>query len=152
VSEPIEDDLNREEKRGLLRRRDQRFLAGLTVIAGLAVFGWWWHSGGPSGRLTEWHETPSQSTCFEVNVNTAPWPELTQLPEIGETLARRIVENRQTEGPFNSPRDLIRVHGIGEKTLGHMRPYLSPDSWPLDASDGTPREPSPGQGSGGAGR
>ncbi len=135
MAEPIEDVSNPEEKPGLLRRRDQQFLAALTVIAGLAVIGWWWQNGGPSGRLIEWDKAPIRSARFEVNVNTATWPELTQLPEIGETLARRIVENRQADGPFNSPDDLTRVHGIGEKTVDHMRPYLSGSSWPDGASE-----------------
>ncbi len=141
MSNPVDRGVNPEERPELLRRRDQQFLAMLTVIAGLTLFGWWWRTGGPAGRLIEWEETPNHTARFEVNVNTATWPELTQLPEIGETLARRIVENRHTEGIFTAPDDLTRVHGIGEKTLDHMRPYLSPDSWLHEASQVTPGMP-----------
>ena len=54
------------------------------------------------------------------------WPELVTLPEIGELLARRIVDYRQQFGPFKSVEDLRRVRGIGPKTMEHLRPYLEP--------------------------
>jgi len=63
---------------------------------------------------------------FLVDVNAAEWPELAQLPEVGETLARRIVDSRQQEGPFLDHDDLRRVRGIGPKTLETIRPYLLP--------------------------
>ena len=47
-----------------------------------------------------------------------------QLPGIGETLARRIVESRRSEGRFFEADDLQRVQGIGPKTLQRVRPYL----------------------------
>lgn len=116
----------------LLRRRDQQLLGGLTLIAGLMIAGWWWAAGGPSGKLRPWAPTAGRAVGFEVNLNTASWPELAQLPEIGEGLARRIVENRHNEGRFRSAEDLMRVRGIGEKTVERMRPYLSADSWAED--------------------
>ena len=63
---------------------------------------------------------------FEVDINTADWPELMQLPGIGQTLAHRIVQSRQTAGPFADQDDLRRVRGIGPKTLEQIRPYLRP--------------------------
>lgn len=128
------DELNAQgepqERSRFLRRSDQRFLAAMLLLAGLGLFGSWWQTGSDSGPLTDWGASSTHTACFEVNINSAPWPEMTQLPEIGETLARRIVENRGTEGPFHCPEDLIRVHGIGEKKLAQIRPYLSPESWP----------------------
>jgi competence protein ComEA len=49
-----------------------------------------------------------------------------QLPEIGEALAKGIVESREQDGPFASHDDLDRVRGIGPKTLERIRPYLRP--------------------------
>ena len=129
MSNPRHVDKGRQQSFCLLRRRDQQFLAALAVLAGLSLLGWWWHSGGLAGRLIEWGHAPTRAAHFEVNVNTANWPELTQLPEIGETLARRIVTNRGADGPYRSPDDLTRVHGIGEKTLDQMRPHLSSEAW-----------------------
>lgn len=110
----------------LLRRADQAAVAGL-VLAGLAAaVGWWVWQGGPSGRLIEIDRAGPLEARFEVDINQAEWPELTQLPDIGETLARRIVESRQREGPFVDHEDLLRVRGIGPKTLEGLRPYLRP--------------------------
>ena len=63
---------------------------------------------------------------YAVDINVATWPELAQLPQIGETLARRIVESRESEGPFRDHEDLLRVRGIGPKTLEGIEPYLLP--------------------------
>lgn len=62
---------------------------------------------------------------FQVDVNRATWIEWAQLDGIGETLAKRIVADRQENGPFQSVEDLRRVKGIGAKTLDKMRPHLT---------------------------
>jgi competence protein ComEA len=46
------------------------------------------------------------------------------LPGIRETLARRIVQDRIKNGPFHAPEDLLRVPGIGPRTLNRLRPLL----------------------------
>jgi len=61
---------------------------------------------------------------FQLDINRATWPEWRLLPRIGETMARRIVDSRDTGGAFESHDDLRRVSGIGPKTLAQMRPYL----------------------------
>jgi competence protein ComEA len=57
---------------------------------------------------------------------TPDWPELSQLPGIGEALARRIVESRQRDGEFVDHQELRRVRGIGPRTLERITPYLRP--------------------------
>ena len=112
--------------RWLLRRADQAAV-GLLVLACLgAMAGWWISQGGLAGRLVEVDRAERKTARFEVDINQADWPELTQLPAIGETLARRIVQSRQQGGPFRDLDDLRRVRGIGPKTLETMRPYLRP--------------------------
>ncbi len=63
---------------------------------------------------------------FQVDINTANRPELIQLPGIGDTLAQRIIETRQTTGPFVELDDLRKVKGIGPKIMERIRPYLLP--------------------------
>ena len=63
---------------------------------------------------------------FQLDVNQADWPEISVLPDVGETLARRIVESRALDGPFADLDELQRVRGIGPKTLERIRPYLRP--------------------------
>ena len=41
--------------------------------------------------------------------------ELTQLKGIGMTLAERIIQYREDHGPFQSPSDIMKVNGIGQK-------------------------------------
>jgi competence protein ComEA len=59
-------------------------------------------------------------------VNTANWPELALMPNIGEQLAKRIVADRDRRGPYRELAELRRVRGIGPKTLDGMRPFLLP--------------------------
>ncbi len=92
----------------------------------LAMAVWYGSRGGFQGRMIEVDHAEPLTVRFEVDINTAEWPELSQLPEIGETLARRIVASRDREGPFLDHQDLQRVRGIGPKTLEQVRPYLRP--------------------------
>ena len=59
-----------------------------------------------------------------INVNMASIAELESIPGIGPVLAKRIYEYRQRNGPFSSYEDLLKVSGIGEKTLEKIKPYI----------------------------
>ena len=74
--------------------------------------------------------------AFRVDVNEAPWPELALLPGIGETAARELVQFRQRHGRFRTETDLLRVPGIGPRTVERLRPYLEPFPSPEDAGSG----------------
>ena len=50
-----------------------------------------------------------------VNINTATATELETLPGIGASTAAKIIEERETNGPFKTLDDLKRVSGIGDK-------------------------------------
>lgn len=112
--------------RPLLRRADQAVVA-VAVFASLAAMGAYWVvQGGLTGELIEIDRAAPLSAKFLVDINQAAWPELAELPEIGPTLARRIVESRESAGPFADHDDLRRVRGIGPLTLERMKPYLLP--------------------------
>lgn len=109
-----------------MRRADQALVAALLAI-GLAAMAFYCFQHACQGRrLIEIDRQPRRHVQFAVDVNQADWPELAQIPEIGETLARRIVESRRQQGPFADLDDLRRVRGIGPRTLERMRPYLLP--------------------------
>lgn len=107
----------------MLRREDQRTIAALAALGLLLTCGYWLAAGG-SGGLEDIDRQAHRDVRLNVDINTADWPELALLPKVGETLARRIVESREVDGPFSSPEDLRRVPGIGPKTLDSIRPYL----------------------------
>ncbi len=110
----------------LPRLADQAGVALLVLVALAGILSWWISQGGLQRRLIETERAPPQVAAFRVDVNTADWPELSQLPGIGETLAQRIVESRTVRGRFLDHQDLRRVRGIGPKTLERIRPFLLP--------------------------
>jgi competence protein ComEA len=110
----------------LLRRADQAVLAMLVLLALAAMGGWWISQGGLRNRLVEANQAQRRVADFQVDINAADWPELIQLPGIGDTLAKRIIETRQTAGPFAQLDDLRNVKGIGPKIMERLRPYLLP--------------------------
>ena len=86
---------------------------------------YWFVAGGHDGRLIDIDRADPLTAEYKVDVNRAEWPELAQLPGIGETLARRIVSVRGEGGPFVDHDDLRnRVDGIGRIKLENIRPYL----------------------------
>jgi competence protein ComEA len=73
-----------------------------------------------SGRRT--HKAPPETP---VDVNTADETTLETIPGIGPRLAARIVEFRETNGPYAAPDDLLDVNGVSERLLDEIAPYLS---------------------------
>ncbi len=69
-------------------------------------------------------QLPAVENRFRLDINSATAVEWSQLDGIGEVLAARIVEDRNTNGPFESLDDLLRVEGIGRQTLEQVRPWL----------------------------
>lgn len=59
-----------------------------------------------------------------IDLNRATARELIQLPGVGEVIAKRIVDFREEHGPFKRVEDLMKVKGIGEKSLEKIRPYI----------------------------
>lgn len=56
-----------------------------------------------------------------VNINTADAAALQQLDGVGEATARKIVADREANGPFRTVEDLKRVSGIGDKKLANLK-------------------------------
>jgi competence protein ComEA len=101
-------------------------VAVLLAAAAAGMAAWWAGHGGLRGRLLEVQRAEPQTVRYEVDINRADWPEIAQLPGIGETLARRIVQSRTDRGPFLDIDDLRRVKGIGPGRLDAIRPFLKP--------------------------
>jgi competence protein ComEA len=72
-------------------------------------------SAGPQGGIT---------ADGKVILNLATLDELTRLPGIGQKRAQKIVTLRERLGRFKKPTDLLRIKGIGPKSLRKMLPHL----------------------------
>ncbi len=60
-----------------------------------------------------------------IDINKADVEQLAALPGVGETIARRIIAFREQHGPFQRVDDLLKVKGIGEKSLAKLRPSVT---------------------------
>jgi competence protein ComEA len=63
-------------------------------------------------------------------LNVAGEDELTKLPGIGPSRARAILALRQRLSKFRAVEDLLRVKGIGRKTLRRIKPNVVLDRPP----------------------
>jgi competence protein ComEA len=122
-------------RRPLWRRADQAGIAAIGLFALVAIGGYWYSQAMLRGRLIDIDRAGPQSAAFQVDINSAELPELIQLPGVGETLARRIIEWRIAHGPFQSVEELRHVSGIGPKRLESWRPYLRAGAGPIYQPD-----------------
>ena len=65
--------------------------------------------------------SPITNQELAIDLNVATSEQLQSLPRIGAVMARRIIEYRETQGAFSSVDDLVKVRGIGDKTLQQLR-------------------------------
>ena len=78
----------------------------------------------PSATTSLAPDQPASSPG-KININTAEADQLELLPGIGPVLAARIIEFRQTNGPFRSPEDIMKVSGIKEGIYGKLRDFIT---------------------------
>ena len=70
-------------------------------------------------------ENDSKLQTEIININTAKKQNLVKLPKIGTVTAERIIRFRDDYGPFKSFDDLLKVKGIGPKTLEKLKPQIT---------------------------
>ena len=108
-----------------LRRSDQFFVGSLVAI-GVVLLTIHWVRLSDWGRKTvEVDRLPAGKYQYSIDINRATWVEWAQFEGIGETLAKRIVADRDKRGPFADIEDVQRVRGIGPKKFADMRRYLT---------------------------
>ncbi len=113
-----------DERHPLLVAADQVTVTVIVLVCLSAIVLHWCHQLVLDERLIEIDRATPLDATFQISVNRADWPELTMLPGIGETLARRIVADRQEHGPYQSVDQLERVKGIGPKTVRRIRSWV----------------------------
>jgi competence protein ComEA len=60
-----------------------------------------------------------------INLNTATLEQLDQLPGIGPALAQRIIDYRETVGPFTDIEQITEVSGIGDATFSKLKDLIT---------------------------
>ncbi|CAM3989886.1 helix-hairpin-helix domain-containing protein [Helcobacillus massiliensis] len=77
--------------------------------------------GGPAEARGTSTGGPGGGADGRININTATAQELQELPGVGPSIAQRIIEFRDANGPFPSVDSLTEVSGIGPATLEKLR-------------------------------
>jgi competence protein ComEA len=95
------------------------FLLGLATAL-LAIHSYGYLRNG--ARPTE--QQRATTLTYQVDLNQAEEAELLQLPDIGETLAGRIIEYREAHHGFRDVEELRKVRGIGAAKMAKLRPWV----------------------------
>jgi competence protein ComEA len=142
---PKPSDPSRQPRPRLTLRRADQVAAAICLALGLTFIGGWWLWQARLGqRLIDIEQAEPIAIDTRIDVNEANWPELALLPGIGEQLAKRIVADRDLNGPFRDADDLQRVRGIGPRTVERMQPFLLPmPDWEATVERGARTLPAP---------
>lgn len=76
-----------------------------------------------------------------INLNTANAAALERLPGVGPTRAEAILQTRSKLGGFRTIEDLMKVPGIGEKTLAKLRPMVTLGPGATESAPKSPAAP-----------
>lgn len=77
------------------------------------------------GQSTE--TTVEWASDGKLNINLATSEMLQILPGIGPSLAQRIIDYREENGPFTNIEELKNVSGIGNATFNKIKDYVMVD-------------------------
>ena len=78
-----------------------------------------------------------------IDLNVANEKELEELPGVGPTTAKAIIQFREKSGRFKRVEDLLVIRGISEAKLAKMRPYLTVEPPPAKSTSPAPSTTSP---------
>ena len=80
------------------------------------------------GRLDDSSDLPdladANNTNGKVNLNTASLEQLMEVPGIGESKARAIIDYRDTNGGFSTIEEVMNIEGIKEGVFSKMKEYI----------------------------
>lgn len=104
---------------------DRTLLIGFSLLWAVMIMAQWLNTASSGGETILVQRAANSAPLFQLEINEATWVEWMQLEGVGETTARKIVQNREEFGPFTSLEDVQRVKGIGPKTFAKMQAHLN---------------------------
>lgn len=84
--------------------------------------------------------TETESVNFPIDINSAGIDELKTLDGIGDAVASKIIEYRETYGSFKNREELLNVSGIGEKKLEKIYDFIFVENESYDEPDNSDSE------------
>ena len=75
--------------------------------------------------LSDKQEVLVDDASEKISINTATYEELITLPGIGPKTASKIIEYRNTYGPFWTIEDIKNVKGIGDKKYAKLKEFIT---------------------------
>ncbi|WNF37693.1 helix-hairpin-helix domain-containing protein [Bacillaceae bacterium IKA-2] len=79
---------------------------------------------GEEAEVTEQFTISSSKDNGKVNINRATAEQLEKIPGIGPAKAAAIIASREEQGTFKSAEEIVRVSGIGQKSLEAMLEFI----------------------------
>jgi competence protein ComEA len=74
------------------------------------------------------HGKPKKKApAFPLSINTASADDLCFIKGVGPSLAQKIIDYRETKGPFRSAKDLEKVSGVGAKKRQAIEEFVKFD-------------------------
>jgi competence ComEA-like helix-hairpin-helix protein len=86
-------------------------------------------SNDPTSEISNLRsEIPDQNGTSEtaripetININTATAEDLQRIPHVGASMAEKIIEHREKNGPFKRPEHLMLISGISDVRFRRIR-------------------------------
>ena len=115
----------------VFRSYDQAAVAFVLLACSAGMIFYFSYRAHISNGLIDIDHSEPLHPQYLIDINSADWPEIANLPGIGPKLANAIVEFRNQNGLFDDHESLIEVSGIGPAKFERLKNYLAPIGTPV---------------------
>ena len=100
------------------------YIIGVNLVNGFEAD---YQSKETSGDNAAYTASETEPADFIVNINSAGYNELQELPGVGKVTAERILEYRVDTGGFKNVNELMLIKGISAAKYEKLLPYVTVD-------------------------